>query len=406
MPDPAVSGNAVAENHARASMTLRDRLGLTALARVKNDGRFSPELLDKLPPPVISQLAFEARAAMFLKLHTLQIDVRNLPVPPLEYASSFNWARHRMTLEALCQCEHGNARLLTTMEIVQLSGDNALYIAEFAAQRLRDFLRQDHVQNLMMKYALAPPPEEKIDHGLSSMSEIYYGLHWLFEGTEDAPLTRRILDRQPIEVIGMLAAVAQQAIMEARDKLGIRKKRETQDEAAGGVTQSRRARPGDIDDYSRGKIDPDRDLPPNTVRLIKDPSHLRSMKDVIGLEHVVDRLKPLLYRIARPDLIDTEPEHALLVGTYGVGKSLIAEAIAREILEKNAQIPDPKNHVKFAHVNLSNVFWKWVGESNANANRLMDFLEQNAPIIVFLDEMEAAMNDSTNVQMHEESLRT
>lgn len=130
------------------------------------------------------------------------------------------------------------------------------------------------------------------------------------------------------------------------------------------------------------------------------------MQDVIGLEHPISRLKPLLYRLEGAEHISTEPEHALLVGYYGVGKSLLAEAIARQILERNASEANEKKHVKFAHVNLSNVFWKWVGESNANANRLMDYLEQNAPIIVFLDELEAAMHEQRNIQMHEESLRT
>lgn len=146
-------------------------------------------------------------------------------------------------------------------------------------------------------------------------------------------------------------------------------------------------------------------LPPNTVKIYTDPSALRSKADVIGLDEQWKQMEPMLYRLMYPGAIRTRAEHTLMVGYYGVGKSLTAEAMAREILEQRIKSPDLPQ-IAFLKVNLSNVFYKWVGESNTNVNRVIDLMRACAPCIAFCDELEAAMSDSSNTQMHEETLRS
>jgi len=151
------------------------------------------------------------------------------------------------------------------------------------------------------------------------------------------------------------------------------------------------------------RILPPEALPPNTVTVLSDPREMRSFEDIIGLDRQRELLKPILYRALYPDLINSKPEHALLVGYYGTGKSMLAEAMAREVLEHHN---GRGRKVRFAHVHLANIFIKWLGESNQNMNRLLDFLERIAPIIVFMDEIDAAMNDPAQTQAHEETLRS
>lgn len=404
---------ALDDEHAARCMVMSEVMGLRALAAVKQDKRLDAESVQMLPAETILLLTFAARKSMFRKLHEMRIDVRALPIPDAVLPHMHvDRGHHKMILEAFCQLEQGNKHILSMNDLMHLSDEQARFIIERIVEALHAFLAQDHIQLLLTKASIAPHDKEKHHHGISAVSELYHALHWLYEKTPGLPvlLSEQLLDRQPAETIGMIGTVAQEALREAYKELRLQRgKRDTRQEArdALDLDRPRAERVGaSSDNYNRGKIDPVRDLPPNTVRLITDPKELRSMDDVIGLERAIHRLKPFVYRARRPDLIQTEPEHALLVGYYGVGKSLLAEALARQILEGNASIRDQKKHVRFAHVNLSNVFWKWVGESNANANRLMDFLEENAPIIVFLDELEAALNDPSAAQMHEESLRT
>lgn len=99
----------------------------------------------------------------------------------------------------------------------------------------------------------------------------------MYEHTTTPLLTKQLLDRQPAHVIGMLGTAAQQAITEACTELRLKRAnpdtqadaREMLDLPPCGRTLERL---GGSDDYRRGKIDPERDLPPNTVRLMTDAS--------------------------------------------------------------------------------------------------------------------------------------
>jgi len=72
------------------------------------------------------------------------------------------------------------------------------------------------------------------------------------------------------------------------------------------------------------------------------------------------------------------PMGALLMGPPGTGKSVVAEAVAKEA------------GVLFVTLLFSKIFSKWVGESERNLDRVLDAVSSFAPCIVFIDEIDQA----------------
>jgi len=72
------------------------------------------------------------------------------------------------------------------------------------------------------------------------------------------------------------------------------------------------------------------------------------------------------------------PKGVLLLGVPGCGKSLSAKAVAREW-----QLPLLK-------LDPSNLYNKYIGESEKNFNRAMRTAEQMAPVVLWIDELEKA----------------
>jgi len=107
-----------------------------------------------------------------------------------------------------------------------------------------------------------------------------------------------------------------------------------------------------------------------------------SYEDIGGLDAELQKIREIIeYPIKYPGLfkrlgIDTL-KGILLVGPSGVGKTLIAKAIASEV----------KAH--FIHVNGPEIMHKFYGESEANLRHIFDEANANTPSIIFIDEIDA-----------------
>ena len=76
----------------------------------------------------------------------------------------------------------------------------------------------------------------------------------------------------------------------------------------------------------------------------------------------------------------------MLVGPPGCGKTLLARALAREA------------GASFFAVCVTELLDKYVGESERNVRQLFERAAQNAPAIVFLDEIDALGYDRNSAQ--------
>jgi SpoVK/Ycf46/Vps4 family AAA+-type ATPase len=113
-----------------------------------------------------------------------------------------------------------------------------------------------------------------------------------------------------------------------------------------------------------------------------------SFDHVGGLEHVKQALRDISTWLHSEETSRLVPKGILFVGPPGTGKSLVAQALARE---------SGINMVK-----LRDVQSMWVGESERNMSRVLDVARAFAPVIIFVDEIDQAYGqrsggDSTGV---------
>lgn len=106
------------------------------------------------------------------------------------------------------------------------------------------------------------------------------------------------------------------------------------------------------------------------------------MGDVGDMESVKKRLiRGVIYPLRHHDAYVRYKRAAtssiLLYGPPGCGKTMLALALAKEA------------GVRFAHVRITDVMSKWLGESEKNIARIFSEAKKNAPAIVFIDEIDA-----------------
>ena len=107
-----------------------------------------------------------------------------------------------------------------------------------------------------------------------------------------------------------------------------------------------------------------------------------SYEEIGGLDAELQKIREIIeYPIKYPGLfkrlgIDTL-KGILLVGPSGVGKTLIAKAIASEV------------KAKFIHLDGPEIMCRFYGESEAKLRQIFDEAIANAPSIIFIDEIDA-----------------
>ncbi len=110
--------------------------------------------------------------------------------------------------------------------------------------------------------------------------------------------------------------------------------------------------------------------------------------DIIGHEEILDDVKFITELIKNPEMGEKVgakvPKGILLSGEPGCGKTLIAKAIAGE-----ADVP-------FLYQNASSFIDRFVGVGAKHVRELFKVARQNAPCIVFIDEIDAIGGDRNN----------
>jgi len=107
-----------------------------------------------------------------------------------------------------------------------------------------------------------------------------------------------------------------------------------------------------------------------------------SYEDIGGLDTELQKVREIIeFPTKYPELFKKlgieAPNGVLLVGLSGVGKTLIARAIASEV----------KAH--FIHVNGPEIMHKFYEESEAKLRHIFDEANANTPSIIFIDEIDA-----------------
>lgn len=107
-----------------------------------------------------------------------------------------------------------------------------------------------------------------------------------------------------------------------------------------------------------------------------------SYEDIGGLETQIEKIREMIeLPLKYPEVFDRlgieAPRGVLLYGAPGTGKTLIARAVANE------------TNVFFIHVNGPEIVNKYYGESEAKLREIFENASNNAPSIIFLDEIDA-----------------
>jgi len=107
-----------------------------------------------------------------------------------------------------------------------------------------------------------------------------------------------------------------------------------------------------------------------------------SYEDIGGLVDEIQRVREIIeLPMKHPELFDklgiAPPKGVLLHGPPGTGKTLIAQAVANE------------TNAFFSPLNGPEIMSKYYGESEENLRKIFQEAEENAPSIVFIDEIDA-----------------
>lgn len=114
-------------------------------------------------------------------------------------------------------------------------------------------------------------------------------------------------------------------------------------------------------------------------------------EEIGGLEEPIQRIREMVELPMRhPEIfkrLGIEPPRGLILhGPPGTGKTLLAKAVASE------------SEANFTHINGPEVMSKFYGESEQKLRKIFEDAEENAPSIVFIDELDAIAPKREDVQ--------
>jgi SpoVK/Ycf46/Vps4 family AAA+-type ATPase len=113
--------------------------------------------------------------------------------------------------------------------------------------------------------------------------------------------------------------------------------------------------------------------------------------DVGGMESVKEEIRmKILYPLKNPDLFKAYGKKAgggvLLYGPPGCGKTLLSRATAGEI------------EANFIAIGIHQILDLYIGESEKNLHRIFELARDNAPTILFFDEVDALAADRRDLR--------
>jgi len=116
-----------------------------------------------------------------------------------------------------------------------------------------------------------------------------------------------------------------------------------------------------------------------------------NFSDIGGMESVKEEIRmKILYPLKNPDLFRAYGKKAgggvLLYGPPGCGKTLISRATAGEI------------EANFLSIGIHQILDLYIGESEKNLHKLFEIARDNAPSILFFDEVDALAADRRDMR--------
>lgn len=130
----------------------------------------------------------------------------------------------------------------------------------------------------------------------------------------------------------------------------------------------------------------------------KSDDNSNSWESVIGVDDVIKEIKmSILNRNKYKEIYETlklpKQSNILLYGPPGTGKTSIARAIANEA------------SFNFTSIKSSDIFSRWVGESEKAVSNLFSKARESTPHILFFDEIDSILG-SSNDEMSQDAQRT
>ncbi len=121
---------------------------------------------------------------------------------------------------------------------------------------------------------------------------------------------------------------------------------------------------------------------PEAVEIIEKKVPDVTYDDVGGLKHEISKVREMIeLPLRHPEIFDRlgidPPRGVLLHGAPGTGKTLLAKAVANE------------SGSNFVAINGPEVMSKYVGEAEKKIRDLFKEAEENAPTVIFIDEIDA-----------------
>ena len=120
----------------------------------------------------------------------------------------------------------------------------------------------------------------------------------------------------------------------------------------------------------------------------------RTFNDIAGMDDSIDFMKrKLMYPIMYPEAFEDDKNHGIILyGPPGTGKTLLALATIGEI--KKRQNKD----VHFIKINSRDLEQKYVGVTEEMWRKVFQELQDNQPSVLFIDEIEALMQDRNGLK--------
>ncbi|CAG8619437.1 13086_t:CDS:10 [Ambispora leptoticha] len=113
-----------------------------------------------------------------------------------------------------------------------------------------------------------------------------------------------------------------------------------------------------------------------------------NFKQIGGLDPIIQSLREsVIYPLCYPQLFKSQsgllgvPKGVLLYGPPGVGKTMLAKALARE------------SGATFINLHVSTLTDKWFGESNKLVSAVFSVAKKLQPCIIFIDEIDAFLRE-------------